>query len=141
MGTLANNTTSGSNTALGAGALFQAARRILLSAISAGRNVATGSYNIEIGNEGGTVPVESRTICVGTQGTQTPHLYRRCSWRRNRQCKRDTIDSAGQLGTASSSREFKKAVKPMNKASGRSWRSSPSRFNTRTTDQVRRNLV
>jgi hypothetical protein len=51
------------------------------------------------------------------------------------------INSAGQLGTSSSSRRFKKGIMPMDKASETILALKPSRFTTRATPQTRRNLV
>jgi hypothetical protein len=96
---LINNTTGGNNIALGE---------------SAGSTLTTGSYNIDIGNVG--VAAETRIIRIGTRGFQRatfiagifgvpvggPNV---------------TVNAAGQLGVAPSSRRYKEAIKPMDKTS------------------------
>ena len=99
---LRNNTTGGTNIALG---------------ISAGSNLTTGNSNIDIGNVG--VAGESATIRIGAIGTQTRTFITgiRGVTTANGNAIPVLIDSAGQLGTASSSRRFKKEIEPMDKAS------------------------
>jgi len=109
---LHDNTTGGANIALGT---------------QAGRFLTTGNFNIDIGNTG--VPGESSTIRIGgpfqtrvfiagIRGVPTgianavPIL----------------IDSAGQLGTASSSRRFKKDIRPMDKSREAILALQPVRF-------------
>ena len=99
---LLHNTTGGGNIALGT---------------AAGLNLTTGNNNIDIGNtgvagEGGTIRIgdssyQTRTFIAGTRGITTG----------NANAIPVLIDSSGQLGTASSSRQFKKEIKPMDKAS------------------------
>ena len=82
----------------------------------AGSNIG-GSGNIDIGNAGftldqstirvGTPGFHSRTFIAGIRGVMTGFAN----------AVDVVIDSAGQLGTASSSRRFKKEIKPMDKAS------------------------
>ena len=87
---LANNTTGIGNTALGFGA---------------GNLVTTADHVIAIGAAGGNV---SNTCYIGNiRGVTTV----------NADAIPVLIDSAGQLGTMSSSRRFKKEVKAMDKAS------------------------
>jgi len=98
---LFNNTDGGQNIALG---------------FNAGSNI-TGDLNIDIGNAGvaleqstirvGTPGFHSRTFIAGIRGVMTGFAN----------AVDVVIDSAGQLGTASSSRRFKKEIKPMDKAS------------------------
>ena len=57
-----NNTTGGRNTAVGN---------------LAGEMLTTGDNNIDIGWDVSGVAAEANTIRIGTQGTQTGHLYRR----------------------------------------------------------------
>jgi len=113
---LNSNTTGSANTAEGYHALFNntGADNIGLG-VNAGLNLTTGSHNIDIGNSG--VAAESATIRIGaaaqtrafiagirgvtTAGVAIPVL----------------IDSAGQLGTMSSSKRFKKEIKPMDQTS------------------------
>jgi len=89
-GALQNNTTGGANTALGAGA---------------GLGVFTASHVIAIGTNGADV---SDSCFIGNiRGVRTA----------NADAISVVIDSAGQLGTVSSSRRFKKEIKPMDKTS------------------------
>jgi len=89
-GALQNNTTGGANTALGAGA---------------GLGVFTASHVIAIGTNGADV---SDSCFIGNiRGVRTA----------NADAISVVIDSAGQLGTLSSSRRFKKEIKPMDSAS------------------------
>jgi len=114
---LFNNTTGVNNTADGHGALFQnttGSNNIALG-ISAGDNLTIGDANIDIGNEG--VANDSETTRIGTfqnacfiagiRGTITGQMN----------AIPVLIDSLGQLGTQSSSKRFKKEIKPMDQAS------------------------
>jgi uncharacterized coiled-coil protein SlyX len=96
---LLNNTTGGSNIALG---------------YLAGQNLTTGSNNIDIGNFG--IAAEAKTIRIGTVGTQTAALIAGIS---GVAVTGSTVvvNSTGKLGVATSSARFKKAIKPMDKAS------------------------
>ena len=119
----------GHNTAIGSYALYnigsQSIWNIALGA-DAGLNLGSFSvYNIDIGNPGdggdentiriGTPPQpnfawvegQSRTFIAGIRGVTTD----------NDDAIPVVIDSAGQLGTASSSARFKTEIKPMDKAS------------------------
>jgi Chaperone of endosialidase len=115
---LALNTTGSTNTASGVNALISnttGSSNIALGA-AAGSSLTTGSNNIDIGNGGfnsdsGTIRIgdidHTRTFIAGIHGVTTgiadaiPVL----------------IDSAGQLGTMSSSRRFKKDIQSMDKTS------------------------
>jgi hypothetical protein len=99
---LEHNTTGSNNIALG---------------FLAGANLTTGDNNIDIGNRG--VGTDSKTIRIGTEGTQQATYIAgiREVTTQNADAIPVLIDSAGQLGTISSSRRFKKEVKPMDKAS------------------------
>ena len=100
---LSQNTGS-SNIALGAGA---------------GGNLTTGGANIDIGNAG--VAGESNTIRIGNSGIPPQNRAFIAGIRGvttgNANAIPVVIDSAGQLGTMSSSRRFKKEIKPMNNIS------------------------
>jgi trimeric autotransporter adhesin len=88
--TLGNNTTGSNNTAFGVGA---------------GINVTTANNVIAIGTDGANV---SNSCFIGRiRGVTTA----------NADAIPVLIDSAGQLGTMSSSRRFKKQIKPMDQAS------------------------
>ena len=97
---LYNNTTGGSNIAIGT---------------SAGINLTTGSANIDIGNAG--VAGESRTIRIGTQGTQTFAYMAGIRGVAAPGGVGVMIDSNGKLGTVVSSARFKEMIEPMDKAS------------------------
>ena len=113
---LYSNIIGNSNTAEGYQALKNNTGAINIGlGVNAGLNLTTGSHNIDIGNGG--VAGESATIRIGaaaqtrafvagirgvtTAGVAIPVL----------------IDPAGQLGTMSSSKRFKKEIKPMDQTS------------------------
>jgi hypothetical protein len=97
---LTNNTTGSNNIALGP---------------SAGINLTTGSNNIDIGNSG--VAGESKTIRIGTAGTQRKTFIAGISGATVASGVGVIVGSNGQLGTVVSSERFKDAIKPMDKAS------------------------
>jgi hypothetical protein len=113
------NTTGSGNTAIGEGALSSNTignANIALGAF-AGHDLTTGDRNIVIGNpsavagESNTMRIggnsQTRAFIAGIRGVATG----------NADAIAVLIDSAGQLGTLSSSRRFKKEIKPMDKAS------------------------
>ena len=113
---LANNVTGNFNTAIGASALSNnttGSNNIALGFL-AGDNV-TGDNNIDIGAEG--VAGDSNTIRIGTNQRGTFIAGIRGATTTNANAIPVLIDSAGQLGTLSSSRRFKKDIKPMDKTS------------------------
>jgi Chaperone of endosialidase len=117
-GALASNTSGGQNTAVGRFALNSNTTgngNIALGRL-AGANLTTGDANIDIGNSG--VAGESATIRIGgaIQGTTFIAAIRGVTTGNNNALN-VVIDSAGQLGTMSSSRRFKKKIRPMDKAS------------------------
>jgi len=91
-GELNNNTTGGSNTAVG---------------INAGENVLTASHVICIGADVGGADVPNSCFIGSIRGQTTI----------NNDAIPVLIDSAGQLGTASSSRRFKTDIKPIDNTS------------------------
>ena len=98
---LSNNTSGDDNIALGNGA---------------GSFLTTGNFNIEIGNVG--FAGESRTIRIGNNlQTRTFIAGIRGVTTGVANAIPVLIDGLGQLGTMSSSRRFKKEIKPMDKAS------------------------
>src|SRR5213076_2465479 len=104
---LKNNTTGNENTAIGEGAL---------------KNNTTGSKNTALGDGAGyRVTTADHVICIGTQGANVSRSCFIGNIRGIATANADAIpvliDSAGQLGTLSSSRRFKKEIKPMNKTS------------------------
>jgi hypothetical protein len=122
---LVNNTTGNGNTAIGVEALAENTAGNNNTAIGAGALLnSTGSGNVALGvNAGVGVAGASNVIAIGAgvigadvadscfighiRGVQTA----------NADAIPVLIDSAGQLGTASSSARFKKEIKPMEKAS------------------------
>src|SRR5438874_10135072 len=106
---LYSNTTGGSNTAEG----YQALQNNTGSdntglGVNAGLNLTTGSQNIDIGNSG--VAGESNTMRIGRAANQTRAFIAgiRGVTTANANAVPVVIDSAGQLGTMSSSKRFKK---------------------------------
>jgi hypothetical protein len=118
-GALFSNTTGDSNTANGFQALLgntTGSNNIALG-FQAGANVTTGNNNIDIGNVG--VAGDSKRIRIGQQGAQHGTFIAgiRGVTTQNANAVPVLIDSAGQLGTMSSSRRFKKEIKPMDQTS------------------------
>src|SRR5439155_16055629 len=93
------NTTGSNNVALGS---------------SAGSALTTGSSNIDIGNVG--VAAESRTIRVGTAGTQRQTFIAGISGA-SVTGTAIVVNSGGQLGVAPSSQRFKQDIRTMGDAS------------------------
>ena len=83
--------------------------------LRAGARLANGSNNIDIGNEG--VGNESATIRIGAAQTKTFVAGIRGKTTGIADAIPVLVDSAGQLGTMSSSRRFKNEIKPMDNAS------------------------
>ena len=114
---LLNNTTGSKNTANGLNALSgntTGSNNIALGQ-AAGANLTTGSGNIEIGHVGLTG--ESKTIRIGTRGTQNSTFIAGISGVTIANGVGVVIDIFGHLGTMVSSARFKDEVKPMDKAS------------------------
>jgi hypothetical protein len=114
--TLANNAGANSNTAVGSQALRSSTggNNIAVGA-TAGANLTTGSDNIDIGAAG--VAGESGRIRIGTAGKQTDTLIAGIFGKTITSGASVIIGSGGKLGTIQSSARFKKAIKPMEKAS------------------------
>jgi Chaperone of endosialidase len=115
---LMNNTTGNTNTAIGLNALQSntiGSGNVALGA-GAGAFLTTGDDNIDIGNFG--VADESGTIRIGNEfQTRTFIAAIRGVTTGVADAVNVVIDSNGQLGTMSSSRRFKHAIQPMDKAS------------------------
>jgi hypothetical protein len=114
------NTTGQSNTAIGTGALSSNTTgngNIALGNF-AGHDLTTGDQNIVIGNAN-AVAGESNTMRIGSSLLQTRAFISgiRGVATGNNDAVNVLIDSDGQLGTVSSSRRFKKEIKPMDTAS------------------------
>jgi hypothetical protein len=114
---LGNNTTGHENTACGQNALLSntsGGGNIALG-FGAGAALTTGNSNIDIGNAG--VAGESDTIRIGGGQTRTFIAAIRDVTTGVADAVNVVIDSNGQLGTMSSSKRFKKEIKPMDSAS------------------------
>jgi hypothetical protein len=132
-GALFNNTSGQQNTAVGFAAMgnnppgnFNTAVGIIALGNTtgngnialgnqAGLNLTTGDNNIYIGNSGNDG--ESSTIRIGVTHAATFIAGIRGVTTGNADAINVVIDSAGQLGTMSSSRRFKTEIKPIDKAS------------------------
>ena len=114
---LVNNVTGNFNTADGTNALVHntTGNNNIAVGFSAGDNLTTGDNNIDIGAEG--VADESNTIRIGANQRQIFIAGIRGATTANANAIPVLIDSAGQIGTLSSSRRFKKDIKPMNETS------------------------
>ncbi len=123
---LLSNTTGFANTAIGAAALFNntdgfgntATGRLALFNNTGGENVADGALALYSNTTEG-VADEANTIRIGTSENQTRTFIAgiRDTTTGNADAIPVYIDSAGQLGTASSSRRFKNEIKPMDQSS------------------------
>jgi uncharacterized coiled-coil protein SlyX len=82
---------------------------------TAGSNLTTGSYNIDIGNEG--QHGEANTIRIGKRGTQTATFIAGISGAIVPTGVAVIVDGTGHLGTTTSSARYKEEIKPMNKTS------------------------
>ncbi len=124
---LSNNYDGDSNTAMGAYALEQVGRGSgnIAMGFTAGCALLSGDNNIIIGNSG--VDPESNTIRIGTVVAgmncfitqQAAHTATYIAGISGTAVVGDTVvvDENGQLGTATSSQRFKKAIRPMDKTS------------------------
>ena len=114
---LSSNIIGNSNTAEGYHALKNNTGSVNIGlGVNAGLNLTTGSHNIDIGNGG--VAAEANTIRIGgASQTRTFIAAIRGVTTANANAVPVMIDSAGQLGTMSSSKRFKKEIKPMDQTS------------------------
>ena len=116
---LARNRSGNDNTANGDSALARnstGSNNIAVGAF-AGFHLTIGDNNIDIGNKG--VTDESNTIRIGRKGTQLATFIAGIhgTTTAGADAVPVVIDSAGQLGTVSSSQRFKKEIKPMDQTS------------------------
>jgi hypothetical protein len=128
---LISNISGNSNTAYGAFALNNSNTGNLNIALGfgAGGQLTTGSNNIDIGNPGNAG--ESNTIRIGSQGTQT-NTFIAGIFGTNVAGSTVVVDSNGQLGVSASSRRFKQAIQPMDKASEAILALKPVTFHYKT---------
>jgi uncharacterized coiled-coil protein SlyX len=123
-GALVHNTTGSLNTAIGDSALINNITGYANTAIgneALGENT-TGRNNTALGFQAGFgVTTASRVICIGSAGTDVNDSCFIGNIRgiqtQNADAIPVVIDSAGQLGTMSSSQRFKKEIKPIDSAS------------------------
>jgi hypothetical protein len=116
VGALERNTTGGNNTAIGQAALSQnttGSNNIALGSV-AGQSLTTGDYNIDIGHAG--VAGEANTIRIGDD-THNGATFIAGVYGVSVAGLTVVMDSSGHLGTVSSSRRFKKEIKPMAQSS------------------------
>ena len=119
---LFSNTVGTTNTASGLNALFANTTGSFNTAIGAAALLSntTGSSNIALGlGAGGVVTTASNVVAIGSPGG---NLSNSCFIGNIRGVTVNNavpvlIDPAGQLGTVSSSRQFKKEIKPMDNVS------------------------
>jgi uncharacterized coiled-coil protein SlyX len=121
---LANNTTGGTNTAVGYNALVSNTGGGSNTAvgITALFNNTTGSSNVALGNTAGSlVTTADHVIAIGHSGFNVSDSCYIGNIRGVQTQNADAIpvliDSSGQLGTASSSRRFKRDIEPMDETS------------------------
>jgi len=114
---LLSNQYGNHNTAVGFSALYSntTGNNNIAVGVSAGTNLTTGCGNIDIGNGG--VADESKTIRIGTSQTHRATFIAGISGATVAEGVGVVIDSSGHLGTVVSSKRFKEAIKPMDKAS------------------------
>jgi uncharacterized coiled-coil protein SlyX len=132
---LVSNKTGSGNTAEGDGALLSNAGSFNVAVgFNAGSNLTTGSNNIDIGHAG--VAGESNTMRIGTvKQTATFITGIRGAATANANAVPVVIDSAGQLGTVSSSRRFKDEIKSMENSSEAILGLKPVTFHYKTDKQ------
>ena len=133
------NTSGAENTAVGISALSGVTTGGFNTAIggNAGTNLTAGQFNILIGDIAGLfVTTASNTICIGGSGINADNTCQIAHIRdvttQNNNAIPVVVDSAGQLGTLSSSGRFKKDVKPMDKASEALLALKPVTFHYKT---------
>jgi hypothetical protein len=121
---LFSNTIGGDNTAIGIDALFDNSTGNFNTAVGSDAldSNTTGSNNVALGNFAGAgVVTANNVIAIGTAGADVDNSCFIANIRDVQTQNADAIpvlvDSAGQLGTASSSRRFKEEIKSMDKAS------------------------
>ena len=120
---LSSNTTGSNNTAYGEEALENSNNNHNTAVgSSALRSNTTGSVNTALGSFAGiNVTTAEHVICIGINGENVSNSCFIGNIREVTTAQPNAIpvliDSAGQLGTTSSSRRFKKEIQPMDKAS------------------------
>ena len=103
----------------------------------AGSNLTTGNSNLVIGNLLGGVAGEANTMRIGLSQFRTFISGIRGVTTGVNDAVNVVIDSAGQLGTTSSSRRFKKEIRPMDAASEAILALSPVTFHYKSDETNR----
>ncbi len=134
-GALTTNSSGIANTAIGYAALVfnSSGSSNIAIGVGAGGNLTTGSNNIDIFDAG--VADESNTIRIGTGGTQTRAFLAgvRGTTTGLNDAVAVMVDSAGQLGTVSSSRCLKQNIEDMGGASQALMKLRPVTFRYKAT--------
>ena len=132
---LSNNETGNGNTADGTGALANNTGSFNTAVgFNAGANLTTGHDNVDI--QAGAAAGESNTTRIGTvKQTRTFISGIRGVTTANANAVPVVMDSAGQLGTVSSSRRFKDEIKPMDNASEAILGLKPVTFHYKSDNQ------
>lgn len=122
--------TGSNNTGVGVNALLNNTSGINNIAIgtNAGQNLSTGNNNIDLGANVVGKTAETNTIRLGIQGTQKATFIAGISGTAVTGAQ-VVVTSAGKLGVASSSAQFKQAIKPMDKTSEAILSLKPVTFN------------
>jgi hypothetical protein len=127
---LLTNTSGNGNTAYGAFALGgNTGTGNIAVGLGAGGQLTTGNFNIDIGNPG--TAGEANTIRIGGQGTQT-NTFIAGIFGANVAGSTVVVDLNGHLGVSASSRRFKEAIEPMDKASEAILALKPVTFHYKT---------
>jgi len=142
---LALNTSGSLNTAIGAQALSSNTAGFENTAIGVGAlGSSTGTGHIAVGfGAGGNVTTANNVICIGNNivGANVNNTCFISGIRGMTTIHNDAmpvlIDSFGQLGTMSSSRRFKKEIKPMDKVSEALLALKPVTFNYKSDNSNR----
>jgi uncharacterized coiled-coil protein SlyX len=138
-GSLSLNTSGGNNTSIGFEALRNNTSGTFNTAVGhqALFNNTPGTGNTAVGvNAGSTVTTSSNVIAIGTTAANVNNSCFIGNVRgvttANNNAVPVLIDSAGQLGTTSSSRRFKREIKPMDKSSEALFALKPVTFHYKT---------
>ena len=145
---LKSNTTGGNNTALGLNALeFNTAANIntavgeqalennttgtgnVALGFNAGHNLTIGDNNIDIDNNG--LAGDADTIKIGTQGTQTSTSIAGIDGETSTSGVAVLVNSNGTLGTTTSSRRYKRDIRPLGGLTNRLMALRPVSFHYR----------
>ena len=128
------NTTQGTDAAIGYGA-FENINGAYGAGVGymAGAALTSGSFNIFIGDGGSVLSSATETICIGNPNEQTATFIAGISavTTGSNNAVELMIDSNGQLGAVSSSRQYKEDISGMGDASARLLRLRPVTFRYR----------